>query len=73
MKCQRLDVRKCFFCEGGIGQGALHEVSTFDTDRNIRTMITELEHTRLMTRIIEGDLIGGDLIAIEANTIYHAL
>lgn len=59
-----LDVQKCFFCENGRDQGFLHEVSTFDADRNIRTMITELNDTKLMTRIV-----GGDLIATEAK--YH--
>ncbi|KAG5879932.1 hypothetical protein JTB14_008397 [Gonioctena quinquepunctata] len=53
-----LDVDCCLFCEKGKDEGPLHQVSTFHTD-----MITELNDTQLMTRII------GDLIAKEAK--YH--
>ena len=59
-----LDVQRCFFCEKGREEDVLHEVSTFNADKNIRHMITELNDTLLMAR-----LVGGDLIAIEAK--YH--
>ena len=52
------------FCEKGHEEGELHQVSTFDADSNIRTMITELQDTQLLARID-----GGDLIAKE--TKYH--
>ncbi|KAK3884794.1 hypothetical protein Pcinc_010980 [Petrolisthes cinctipes] len=48
----------------GEEESVLHEVSTFDTDKNIRDMITELNDTQLLTRIC-----GGDLMAMEAK--YH--
>ena len=44
--------------------GDLCQVSTFETDANIRTIITELNDSRILVRII-----GGDLIAIGAK--YH--
>ncbi|CAG9822112.1 unnamed protein product [Phaedon cochleariae] len=59
-----LEVDCCLFCKKGKDEGLLHQVSTFDTDSNIRSMITELNDTQLLTRII-----GGDLIAKEAK--YH--
>ena len=62
MKRHRLDIKKCFFCESGTENGVLHDVSTFDADQNIRTMITELNDTTLMSR-----LVGGDLMAMEAK------
>ena len=63
-KRKSLDVQKCIFCEKGEEENVLHEVSTLDTDKNIRDMITELNDTLLLARII-----GGDLIAMEAK--YH--
>ncbi|KAG5873611.1 hypothetical protein JTB14_011753 [Gonioctena quinquepunctata] len=45
-----LDVDCCLFCEKGKDEGPLHQVSTFDTDSNIRSMITELNDTQLMTK-----------------------
>lgn len=63
-KRKALDVKKCFFCEKGEEESVLHEVSTFDADKNIRDMITELNDTQLLTRIC-----GGDLMALEAK--YH--
>lgn len=63
-KRQALDIQKCFLCDKSSEDDDLHEVSTFDADKNIRTMITELNDTTLMTRIV-----GGDLMAIEAK--YH--
>ena len=63
-KRKALDIQQCFFCEKGEEENDLHEVSTFDADKNIRDMITELNDTVLMTRIV-----GSDLMAIEAK--YH--
>jgi hypothetical protein len=63
-KRKALNVQKCLFCKKGEEENVLHEVSTFDADKNIRNMITELNDTQLMTRIV-----GGDLIAMEAK--YH--
>uniref|UniRef100_UPI00358EABF1 uncharacterized protein n=1 Tax=Myxine glutinosa TaxID=7769 RepID=UPI00358EABF1 len=63
-KRKALNVQKCFFCEKGEEENVLHEVSTFDADKHIRDMITELNDAQLMTRIV-----GGDLIAMEAK--YH--
>ena len=51
-------------CEKGAREddGDLRQVSTFETDANIRTIITELNDSRLLVRIV-----GGDLIAIGAK------
>ena len=57
-----LDVQKCSFCEKGEEEHVLHEVSSFDEDKNIREIITELNDTQLLSRIV-----GGDLIAMEAK------
>ena len=57
---------KCvFLCEKGAGEndGDLRQVSTFETDVDIRTIITELNDSRLLVRIV------GDLIAMGAK--YH--
>ena len=54
----------CLFCQKGNEEDDLHQVLTFDADTNIRTMITELKDTILLSRID-----GGDLIAKE--TMYH--
>lgn len=35
-KRQAINVQKCLFCEKGEEENVLHEVSTFDTDKNIR-------------------------------------
>ena len=48
-------------CERGIEEGELHQVLTFDTDTNIRTMITELQDTELLARIDGGNLIAKEL------------
>ena len=64
-KRQAIDIGKCFFCEKGHEEGGLSQVSSFDTDSNMRTMITELQDTNLLCRIGVGDL-----IAMEAK--YHA-
>ena len=63
-KRKALDVQQCFFCEKGEEENDLHEVSTFDADTSIRDMITEINETMLMTRIV-----GSDLMAVEAK--YH--
>ena len=34
-KHKALDVQRCFFCEKGRKEAVLHEVSTFDADKNI--------------------------------------
>ena len=56
----------CFLCEKGAREddGDLRQVSTFETDENIRIIITELNDSRLLVRIV-----GGDLTAIGAK--YH--
>ena len=58
------DFSNCLFCDKGQEEGDLHLVSTFDTHSSIRLMVTELQDTALLARIV-----GGDLIAIEAK--YH--
>lgn len=63
-KRQALNIEQCFFCTKGEEEAVLHAVSTFDADKNIRTMITELNDAQLMTRIV-----GGDLMAMDAK--YH--
>ena len=64
-KHQALDLQKCLFCcEEGKESDVLHAVSTFDADKNIRGMITELKDAQLMKRIV-----GGELMAMEAK--YH--
>ena len=58
---------KCvFLCEKGAREndGDLRQVSTFETSADIRTIITELNDSRLLVRIV-----GGDLIAMGAK--YH--
>ena len=54
-----LNSEVCFFCEKGTqdGHGELLQVSTFETDASIRTIITELNDSRLLVRIVEGDVI----------------
>ena len=63
-KRRAVNVSNCMFCDKGQEEGDLHLVSTFDADCSIRIMITELQDTNLLPRIV-----GGDLIAIEAK--YH--
>ena len=61
-----LNSEVCFFCEKGTqdGHGELLQVSTFETDASIRTIITELNDSRLLVRIV-----GRDLVATGAK--YH--
>ena len=63
-KRQRLNSEVCCLCKKGAREddGDLRQVSTFGTDANIRTIITELNDSRLLVRIV-----GGDLIAIGAK------
>ena len=49
-----LNSEVCFFCEN---DEELLQVSTFETDASIRTIITELNDSRLRVRIVEGDVI----------------
>ena len=63
-KRQTVNFDSCVFCVKGHEEGDLHQVSTFDADSNIRSMVTELQDTELLARID-----GGDLIAQE--TKYH--
>ena len=54
-----LNSEVCFFCEKGTQENdrELLQVSTFETDASIRTIITELNDSRLLVRIVEGDVI----------------
>ena len=56
----------CFLCKKRAREddGDLRQVSTFETNANIRKIITEINDSRLLVRIV-----GGDLIAIGAK--YH--
>lgn len=64
-KWQAIDnTNVCLFCLSGTEKSDLHQILTFDTDKNIRTMISELQDTTLLSRID-----GGDLIAKESK--YH--
>ena len=63
-KRKALDIQQCFFCEKGEEENDLHEVSTFDAEKSIRDMITEINDIVLMTRIV-----GSDLMTMEAK--YH--
>ena len=58
-KQERLNSEVCFLCEKGAREddGDLRQVSTFETDANKRTIITELNDSRLLVRIVGGDLI----------------
>lgn len=64
--CKRasLDKQVCLFCTKGNETEQLHSFCTFDADSNVRTMVTELQDTELLSRMASGDL-----IAIEAK--YH--
>ena len=63
-RSQELKVQRCFLCDENDEIGLLHQVLTYDADANIRAMVTELNDTQLL-----GKIIGGDLIATEAK--YH--
>jgi len=57
---------KCLFCEKGDEDDNLYAFATFEADTNVRSMVTELQDTQLLSKIA-----AGDLIAIEAK--YHLL
>ena len=63
-KRQAVKAESCVFCAKGCEEGDLHQVSTYDANSNIQTMITVLQETELLGRVD-----GGDLIAKE--TKYH--
>ena len=56
-----VSVELCLFCERGTDAGSLHQVSTFDADCSIRTMINELQDTYLLAKIDGGDLIANEI------------
>ncbi len=58
-------INTCLFCEKGCEEAGLHQVLTFDADTNICAMVTELQDTSLLARIVDV----GNLIAREAK--YH--
>ena len=63
-KRQAVKVDSCVFCVKGREEGELHQVSTFDANSNIQTMITVLQDTELLSRIDGGDLIAKETILI---------
>ena len=63
-KRQTVSIKNCIICEKGEKEGTLHAFSTFDADKNVRSMAKELHDAQLLSRIA-----AGDLIAIEAK--YH--
>ena len=58
-KRQRLNSEVCFLCEKRAREDDrdLRQVSTLETDANISKIITELHDSKLLVRIVEGDLI----------------
>ena len=48
---------KCFLCEEPAGSACLHNVSTYDTDANVRRCATVLEDTALLAKLPPGDKI----------------
>ena len=64
-KRQTISFDYCKFFEKECEESSLHQVLTFDADTNIRAMVTELQDTLLLAKIIDV----GDLIAREAK--YH--
>ncbi len=56
-KCQALNIRHCMFCEKGMEEGDLHHVLTFDADKNIRGIVSDLQDNQLLAQIGSGDLI----------------
>ena len=57
-------IRQGLLCEKCTDECDLHEVSTYDMDASLRTMINKLQDITLLARIV-----GGDLIAMDAK--YH--
>ena len=56
-KRQALNIRHCMFCEKGMEEGDLHHVLTFDADKNIRDIVSDLQDNQLLAQIGSGDLI----------------
>ena len=56
-RCRAVSIELCLFCERGTDAGCLHQVSTFDANYSICTMINELQDTYLLAKIDGGDLI----------------
>ena len=54
----------CFFCEGDAKTEPLHEFATFNADKSVKTMATEMNDTDVLVKLADGDL-----VAIEAK--YH--
>ena len=60
-KCRAVSVELCLFCERGTDAGSLHQVSTFDADYSMCTMINELQDTYLLAKIDGGDIIAKEI------------
>jgi len=58
------DTHVCLFCKCDGKSEQLHEFSTFNADKSVRVMATEMNDTSVLV-----DLADGDLVAIEAK--YH--
>ena len=59
--------RKCFFdCNNESNKQTLHSVTTFQADRRLRKIATEMNDS-----VILANLIQGDMIAIEACMVAH--
>lgn len=61
---QKEHVNTCIFCDNIAGSAGLHKASTFELDFKVRKCATELNDSRLLTK-----LAGGDMVAIDAQ--YH--
>lgn len=61
---QKEHVNTCIFCDNVAGSAGLHKASTFELDFKVRKCATELNDSRLLTK-----LAGGDMVAIDAQ--YH--
>ena len=61
-------IRQCLLCEKGTDEGDLQEVSTYDVDASLRTMMNELQDKQLLARIV-----GGDLIAMDVEHLLNSL
>ena len=58
-------IEQCFFCEKGTDKdNPLHHVSSYDMDTGLKNMVSELQDTQLLARIV-----GSDLMAMDAT--YH--
>ena len=52
-KQQAIEIDICLFCQKGDEEDSLHQVLTFDADRNIQTMIAELQDTPFFLELME--------------------